>query len=412
MAIADPPGWDVVPCWTTIQTVGHGGSPYAEWIVALKAYSNRSAHAAGDHAPRIFWYPPLTIPLLRVLAFFPGWFLLPLYCFAVAAGLLLQLKAGFRMASQDERRWLIFLLPFAVFFPGLLSDDIILSGNVAYVLYGLVLAAAISGWERNKWLLFYLAVLLASIFKTPMLTLLAFPILVGKRQWAQACITGAIGSILFAMQPLLWPAQFHEFLELVRMQFDEGHDFGFGPSGLLGKLLWDLKKPYSPGITIAYLAWAVALGTLLLAISFRVRRNPDLREMWIPIALVGTLLMDPRITEYGIAPLTIPLLLIAWRVLRLAMDISAQWRAGGQPILPTSPLEMAALSSLKTGRPDLALLLAGLGWFVAINVIAGTGEAWRPTALAVLLLLFSLSLWTLHHASRPRNNPGRGALRE
>ena len=63
----------------------------------------------------------------------------------------------------------VFLLPFAVFFPGLLCDTTIVAENIAYPLYGLILAAAIPGWKRNKWLWFYAAVIAASIVKVPML---------------------------------------------------------------------------------------------------------------------------------------------------------------------------------------------------------------------------------------------------
>jgi hypothetical protein len=87
------------------------------------------------------------------------------------------------------------------------------------------------------------------------------------------------------------------------------------------------------------------------------------------------------------------MLLIAWRVLRLAMDFAAQWRAGDMIASGPAP---AAISN----RPDLALLLAGMGWFVAINMIAGTEDAWKPTALAVLLLLFSLGAWTVDRSIR------------
>jgi hypothetical protein len=41
-----------------------------------------------------------------------------------------------------------------------------------------------------------------------------------------------------------------------------------------------------------------------------------------------------------------------------------------------------------------------MGWFVAINMIAGTEDAWKPTALAVLLLLFSLGAWTVDRSIR------------
>jgi hypothetical protein len=395
MAIAGPYGWDVPQCWSAIQAVSHGHSPYADGIAALEFYRTLPLHTAGSHPPLIFWYPPLTIPLLRLLAWFPGWLLGPLYGCALAIGFLLQLWAGYAMASEKERRWLIFLLPFAAFFPGLLCDTTILAGNVAYLFYGLILAAAIPGWKQNKWFWFYLAVLAASICKAPMLTLLALPVLVGRRQWLPACLTGAAGCLLFALQPLLWPAQFKEFLLTVRLVFDRTHDFGLGPTGLLGRWLWLMNKPYSPATIIAYLVWAVALGTLLLAASYRVRHNHHLREAWIPIALVGTILLNPRIVGYDKAPLTIPLLLIAWRSLLLLQKLFERrktGRASGSCDAPSAPPPSQALC---LGRKTLAPILVGLGCFAACNILDGIWGDWLPMELLVLLGVFALGLWTL-----------------
>ncbi len=356
-------GRDVHQCWIAIQSVGHGGSPYSEGIAAIKAYHALPRHAAGDRGPVLYIYSPMTTPLLRVLAWFPGWLLGSLYGCAVAAGFLLQLRAGYEMASEQERRWLIYLLPFAAFFPGLLADITIVVGNIAYPLYGLILSAAIPGWKRNKWLWFYLAVLAASICKIPMLTLLAFPVLVGKRQWVPASTTAATGVLLFAIQPLLWPVQFKEYLLAVRLAFEWVHSFGFGPAGILGSLLCAMKKPYSPATTIAYLVWAAALGSLLLAISHRVRRNGHLRELWLPVALVGAILMNPRVTFYDTAPLTVPLLLIAWRALLLGQKLVERWRTNRKsgPIHP--PVAPTSLQTLCRNHPASGVSSGGRGLF-------------------------------------------------
>lgn len=386
MAIAGPAGDDITPYWKAIQAVGHGSDPYTGGIAALKAYHHLSSHAVGTHEPLIFWYAPLTIPVLRVLSWFPGWLLGPLYWCALAAGFLLQLRAGYAIASEKERHWLIFLLPFVVFFPGLLGDATMLCGNVADVLYGLILVAAISGWNRNKWFWFYVTVLAASVCKAPMLTLLAFPILVGRKQWLSASMTGATGCLVFAVQPLLWPTLFHEFLEAVQVQFDLRHDFGFGPAGVLGRLLLHFKKPYFPATTIAYLVWAVALGILLLALRRHVDHNPHLREMWIPVALVGTILMNPRVAFHDTPPLTVPLLLIGWRALLLGQKRLAAWQAKRA----TAPSRTPHL-----GREKLKPILVGLGCFAACNLINILLGDWVPMELPVLLLVLSAGVWAL-----------------
>ena len=178
MASVGSVGWDAQGYWKAIQTVHHHSDPYAEDLAALQAFHNRLASNPVERQPFVYVYSPMTLPLLRLLAVFPRWLLGLLYWGAVATGALLQLWAGFQMADQRERRWLALMLPAIIFFPGLVTDDAILSGNVAYLLYGAILAAATAGWKHGRWSWYYIAVLAASVFKTPFLVFLAFPVLI------------------------------------------------------------------------------------------------------------------------------------------------------------------------------------------------------------------------------------------
>ncbi len=403
MACVGPAAWDAQVYWKAIQSCRHGADPYADGIAAQQAFHNRSTSNATEHAPWTYVYSPLTLPLLRLLGAFPGWLLGVLYGAAVAGGFALELWAGFQMAVEHERRWLALMLPFIAFFPGLLSNDVILSGNVTYILDGLILAAAIPGWKRGMWSWYYLAVLAASICKLPSLTLLAFPVLLGKRQWFPAGITAVTGGLLFALQNRLWPDMFREYLLAVRLQFDWNHDFGFSPAGVLGKALSGMGRPNSPAITILYLAFAGVLGIVLLFLAYRVRQGNLPRETWIPVALVGTVLLNPRIKEYDVAAITVPMLLIAWRSLRLVLLRSSGrgLHGGGSHAIS---MASAGVPPLALGggpgrnRPDRAVVLAGAGGFLACNVIAGTGDMWRPVELVILLAIFAVGVWSLYRA--------------
>jgi hypothetical protein len=333
---------------------------------------------------------------VKLFTYLPNWTLGPLYWCVLFAAFLLQLWGGYQMATKDEQRWIVWMLPLAPFFPCLLVEDVFLSGNLAYVLYGLVLAAAVAGFKQNKWFWFYVAVLVVSTCKAPMLTLICFPILAGRKQWLPACFTGVAGLGLFGVQALLWPLQFQEWMAELKIHFDMNRDFGFSPAGLLGYALVDMKLPYSPATTILYVVWVLALGALLLVALYTLVRNDEAqRQIWIPIAFVGTLLMNPRLMGYDVAALTIPLLLIAWRVLRLVMARSAQWSVGGIGSVA------AVLPAKNENRPDFALILVALGWFVAFNFIAGSSvETWRYIALAVMLLMIALGLWMLYTLRR------------
>lgn len=389
MALAGPWSWDTDVYWKAAQTLKHGEDPYAIGIAAQQAFHD-GAHGPNEHAPFTYVYSPMTLPILRLIGVFPGWLLGPVYGLAFFGGFLLQLWAGYQTATERERHWLIFLLPLIVFFPGLLADDVILSGNLVYILYGLVLAAACCGVKTGKWLWFYIAVLAASCFKAPLLTLLAFPILVAEYQWVPACLTGAAGLSLFGVQALIWPKLFQEYMLAVRLQFDWNHDFGFAPAGILAKVLWNLKKPFNPASTILYLVFACVLGIVLLLLSNKVKRGELSREQWLPLALVGTILLNPRIKEYDIAAITVPMVLIGWRFLRSAFTL----------------FQSEKFLSLQNdysanNRPNPAMAISATGWFVALNVIGGLLN-WRQTELAILIGFLALGIWSLYRESRFR----------
>ena len=396
MASAGSVGWDAQGYWKASQTVHHHADPYAEDLAALKAFHTRLASNPAEHPPFVYVYSPMTLPVLRLLAVFPRWLLGLLYWGAVATGALLQLWAGFQMADQRERRWLALMLPAIIFFPGLVTDDAILSGNVSYPLYGVILAAATAGWKRGRWSWYYIAVLAASVFKTPFLVFLAFPVLIesgrdrdsGRRQWVPSALAGITGVLIFAAQIRLWPGLFREYLSSLRLVFDYLHDFGYGPAGALGKALWTRGLPSSLATTILHLVVVCALGIVLLFLARRVREWKLPPEAWVPVALVGTALLNPRIMKYDLAAITIPMLLIGGRALRFALG-----RSAGESQPANSP-------AMGQKRFDRMLILVASGCFLIPNVITVAGPSWFPVETVVLLAIFAMGVWSLDRSSQ------------
>lgn len=378
-------GWDAQGYWKAAQEVHRAADPYAEDLVALRRFHERRATNPSEPRPFVYVYSPLTLPLLRLLASFPGWFVALLYGVAVATGAAIQLWAGFQMADQRERGWLMLVLPAVVFFPGLVTDDVILSGNVAYVLYGAILVGAIAGWKRNDWTWFYFAVLIASVFKTPFLVFLAFPVLVNAQQWIRAGVTALAGVLIFIAQALLWPGLYREYLSSLLLVFDWLHDFGFGPASVLGMYLWRRGLPTATGTTILFLVCAVLIGIVLLVLARRVREWNLPGEAWVPVALVGTALLNPRVMKYDLAAITVPMLLIGVRALRL-------WCGAGEDS-----------SGAGTSRARRALIVVGAILFLLIpNVITSVGPSWFPAEFLVLAAIFVMGVGTLPGRRAPR----------
>ena len=380
MANVGPAGWDARISWTAIQSVRQGADPYASGIAEQQTFRQLPASRRAERLPlpgarRFFDYPPLTLTLLRLLSGLPDGLLALLYWSAVAGGFLLQLGAGFQLADEAERRWLALLLPAVAFFPGLITDDAILSGNVSYILYGLVLAAAVPGWKRSQWFWYYIAVVAASIVKPPSLTLLALPVLLDKRQWLRSASTAIAALFLFAASAQMWPELFREHLRALQTLFDVGADFGYGPVGVIGRALWDRGWPYSPATTILYVTFAAALGLVLLFMAYHVRHKNLSRDAWIPVALVGTFLLNPRIMKYDMAVITIPMLLIASRGLRALLQSQTE--------------------NLSESSNSNRLLFVGAACFLIPNLLTVFGPTWWPVELIILLTTFALGAWAL-----------------
>jgi hypothetical protein len=308
----DPPGWDLAIYHTAIRALAAGHDPYADAIAIQQLFHSQIALHPTDAPPYSYVYSPITLPLLRLIGALPAW-LSSAYWLVYLAGVLTQVWVGMQAVETNERRYFIYLTPVAAFFPGLLANGIVLSGNVAYILYALVFLAAIYGWRHSSWHWFYLAILAASCVKAPLLSLVVIPILSARRQWVPASITTATGIALFAMQPLIWPTLFKHYLQAVELQFSYNRDFGCSPAGLFSGFLYDRRIPYSPASLIFYLCYAIPLFALLVYLSRRFLRGSFSLKQWLPVLLVGVVLLNPRLLEYDVASLTLPLALIAWR---------------------------------------------------------------------------------------------------
>lgn len=384
-----PWGWDAKVYATAVNSVRHGGNPYAEGIAIQETFHENMDKDYNGLSPMTYVYSPITLPLLKVLTLVPSRVLSTSYFLLLILGFSLQMYAGWAMATDSERKWLLFLFPVALYFPGLLNNDVGLSGNIAYLLYGVILVAAISGWKRNHWTGYYIAVILASCCKAPMLSLLALPALLGRKQLIRSCVAGAIGILLFACQSWLWPQLFADYLRAVNLQFEWNRDFGFGPAGLLGEVLQQAGLPFTLATQILYLTFAVFVFSTLVYTMKRTGTTELAREAWLPVALVGVVMLNPRIKEYDVAPLTIPLFQIAMRFFRVAFPTAMHQHLNGWQ----QPGAFSLVAHAGDNREYLHAGITVAGWFLAIN-FAGAAGLWKPVELAVLIFFFSAGTWT------------------
>jgi hypothetical protein len=351
--------WDAKVYQGAMQSLRAGHDPYIDGVAAQREFHRHLAEHGNEPAPFTYVYSPLTLAPVRWLGgFSPRWVEL-VYWLSYGAGLCVTMWVGLLAAEEKERPWLVLLAPLLVFFPGLLQNDVVLSGNIAYILFGLVFAGAALGWRRGVWSWFYLAVLLASCCKAPALMLLAIPVLTARRQWAGVGLTAAAGVALFAMQPHIWPELFKHYMEAVELQFAYNRDFSCSPAGLVADALFE-KVPYKLSGTVAYLGYAVIVAGLLLWLRRRFFAGAFGWKQWVPVVLLGTTLLNPRVMEYDVAPVTVAMALIVGRAFLRA---KAAWRWMGAAAL------------------------------VALNVCSAS--YWRVTEGVVMVAVFALGVWNL-----------------
>jgi hypothetical protein len=369
-------GWDLNVYKEAVIAIRAGHDPYVNGMAVQRVFHATLAQHPKDPPPYTYVYSPMTLPLLHWLATVPFWKIASVYWTAYIAGVITALWFGWQAVEADEQRVFAFLLPAAVFFPGLLNNDVLFSGNVAIIIYGAVFAATMVGWRRRQWGWFYAVVLLSSICKAPMLTLLAVPVLSARRQWLPAIATGMAGLALFAVQPAIWPVAFRNYLEAVELQFSYNHDFSSSPAGLLADALY-YKLPYQVTSIVFYPFYAAVIGTVLLYLRRQFLAGRFSEKQWLPVMMVGVVLLNPRVMEYDVAPLTILMALLAWRF-------------------------FAGLTNQK------GTILWSAVLFVVLNALAPAG--WRTTECCALVGLFFAGAWTLYRQAATLEVESRAAV--
>jgi hypothetical protein len=335
-----------------------------------RTYHEQVGDPSGEARPYSYVYSPITLPLLRLVSHLPLWLSGSFYWLLYLTAVIAILPIAMQFCDDEERRAFIYLTPSAAFFPGFLQSGVVLSGNIAYILYAVVFGCAMWGWRRGKWGWFYASVLAVSCVKAPLLSLVAIPVLSARKQWIPAAMTTAAGIALFALQPMIWPSLFANYIKAVDLQFLYNEDFGCSPAGLFSDLLYLKGIPYNPGGLIFYLCYAVPLFLLLFHFSRQYLDGRLSLRQWAPVLLLGVILLNPRIMEYDVAPVTLPLTLIAWRFFA------------------------------KFGNTARTILYMAI-FFVITNAIAAKGWYVRKLVDAPLLVaVFAAGCWTLWTLTR------------
>ncbi len=274
------------------------------WRVGLNPYASAALPRSTAVLP--FVSPPAFLYLMGLLRHvFPGRLGFGVYC-AVASLCTLAVPTLLAMFYVRSRWMSPALAVFITWFqPGKHGSQALLTGNVSNVLYAALLAAGVPGLRRQRWLPFYVVMVVAGLLKPPFLAFLLLPLLAGERQWR-----GSAGAVLAVLagdlaQKLTSPGLWSAFQHGVFLRVFVRGDAGFG---LLGQLTaWGQHVHVPPGFSPSLMYLMVIAPLLLLMFLFRERRFGRAAErLWVPGLVLLAVLSNPRILDYDANVATVP----------------------------------------------------------------------------------------------------------
>ena len=304
--------------------VKHPGTDY--WDARVYADAIRTWVSGGDPYASDARLPFLNPPIFavvgaafsRILPGGLGWYAYILLMFATMLPVPWLLSAIY-----IRSRWLTPAIAFVLFAfqPKLMAVISLLSGNVSNILYGLALAAGVPGIRRNRWLWFYVSVVVAGMVKPPFLTLLILPLLAGRGQLWRCAVAAAATGAGYLGQGLLWPGPYSGFRTAVANKVIVDHT-GIGIYNLVATLGEKFIRPSG-----AMAIHGLVMGAVLLSLFLLRGRStrPGMDALWVPALLVAAVLANPQLGSYDEDIALIP-------AIAICVDCIRRWSELKQPV--------------------------------------------------------------------------------
>jgi len=198
-----------------------------------------------------------------------------------------------------RQTWLNAGFALLIFFaePRLTGVMALTNGNIASVLYLLAFLAMLPGVRANRWTMFYAAVFAGAVIKAPLLLLLLFPLLTGKRQWKYCAFCAAAVVAIYAGQKIFAPALYAGYQWSLVQQVTVIHHYGYGILGIAAGIEYKLRGTVG---TLSSIASGIFSSILIAALFFLRRRidDPASDRLWLSLVVLSIILASPRILPY------------------------------------------------------------------------------------------------------------------
>jgi hypothetical protein len=147
--------------------------------------------------------------------------------------------------------------------------------------------------------------------KPPLLLWLVVPLAVSISEFLMTAFAATLGLVLFGVQRIIYPQHFAEFLQSVRYALPMETNYSI--SGVFNHLLQSIGRQSISLSLLFYLLTAAMVFLVLAYFSYENRLAKIDRLSFFTVLLMGVVLMSPRVKEYDLLPITIPICLIVIR---------------------------------------------------------------------------------------------------
>lgn len=272
------------------------------YAMAVHAWLTGSDPYAFPVATLHFLYPPAFLVIAGFLSHLvpSGWgenLYTALHVLATVALPLVLWRWYFRF------RWLTAPFALLLFFasPDFTGVRALCTLNIASTAYCVAFLAAVPGLKRERWIWFYLAILVAASVKIVFLSLLLLPLLAGKRQWRNSFLLGAAVIAVNILEKVLAPGLYAGYqASLVEGIVNQGY-YGFGVFGIAAAYGYKLHIPMPLGAYAIVALQDAALVGILLYLKYRLRRvvwTDSMRSIWLALVVTAAILVNPRLLQY------------------------------------------------------------------------------------------------------------------
>lgn len=189
--------------------------------------------------------------------------------------------------------------------PASMAQNAYFSGNLANLLYALILLAGMPGIRRQDWRTFYIVLGLVGLIKFPFLLFLLLPLLLEDGQWLASLMTAGAVLLVNLATRVLDATEFRAYVDAVRYQLLVRHDVGYGVFATTFNAVH--RHPALPH-GLPYAVHLVLAGSLAGGLWLVRRRGwPGISEGQAVAAIfVMALLCNPRLQPYDLDQALVP----------------------------------------------------------------------------------------------------------